>query len=207
MFRMPKMLFIAFAFGTTMATVFSPVYASTKTTHHQQNKDVSSHRPYVIQPGDTLWKIAQDFHTSVSQLENANPHVDATNLIPGHTLVIPTGHTTHYIAANKYKTASFTYRREISVTATSYTASQGTRDYSGNVLKFGTIAVDPKVIPLGSTVLVEGMSFPGFPSSFIAHATDEGTAIKGDKIDIYLPVSESAAMNFGLQHLKVFILK
>lgn len=51
-----------------------------------------------------------------------------------------------------------------------------------------TIAVDPKVIPLGSKVHIEGFG------DYIAE--DTGGAIKGYKIDIYFPDHQSA-LNFG----------
>lgn len=46
-------------------------------------------RQYVVQPGDTLYKIARSFGVSVSQLQAANPGVVATQLPIGQVLVIP----------------------------------------------------------------------------------------------------------------------
>lgn len=51
-----------------------------------------------------------------------------------------------------------------------------------------TIAVDPKVIPLGWWVYIEGIGF--------RRAEDTGSAIKGNKIDIYFE-SEEHALKFG----------
>lgn len=69
---------------------------------------------------------------------------------------------------------------------------------SGEVLKAGTsIAVDPEVIPYGSTVLINGQAY-------IAH--DCGGAIKGNRIDVYHD-SHKEAWNFGLQHADVYLLK
>ncbi|MBN1991158.1 MAG: LysM peptidoglycan-binding domain-containing protein [Anaerolineae bacterium] len=48
-------------------------------------------RYYVIQPGDTLWRLAQRFHTTVPELAEAN-HLENPNLIiVGRRLIIPTG--------------------------------------------------------------------------------------------------------------------
>ncbi|PGY07734.1 3D domain-containing protein, partial [Bacillus sp. AFS031507] len=59
------------------------------------------------------------------------------------------------------------------------------------------IAVDPSVIPLGSKVYVEGYGE--------ATAADTGGAIKGNRIDVFIP-AEQDAINFGVKQLKVTIL-
>lgn len=46
-------------------------------------------RTYVIQPGDTFWKLSQRFHVSVNAIIRANPGVDPNNLQVGTTIVIP----------------------------------------------------------------------------------------------------------------------
>lgn len=46
------------------------------------------------------------------------------------------------------------------------------------------VAVDPKVIPLGSKVYVQGLN--GTPDYGYALAADKGGAIKGNKIDLYV---------------------
>lgn len=57
-----------------------------------------------------------------------------------------------------------------------------------------TIAVDPNVIPLGSTVVVNGVSYV---------AEDTGSAIKGRIIDIYHR-NHSEALSFGRQSVEVY---
>ncbi|WP_255294140.1 cell wall-binding protein EntB [Bacillus toyonensis] len=100
-------------------------------------------------------------------------------------------------------------KRELTVVATAYTADpseDGT--YGGRVLtamghdltanpNMRIIAVDPKVIPLGSKVWVEGYGE--------AIAGDTGSAIKGNRIDVLMG-SKSKAMNWGRQTVKVKIL-
>lgn len=51
-----------------------------------------------------------------------------------------------------------------------------------------TIAVDPKVIPMGWWVYIEGLGF--------RRAEDKGSAVKGNKIDVYFD-SEDYAKRFG----------
>lgn len=62
-----------------------------------------------------------------------------------------------------------------------------------------TIAVDPRVIPLGSKVYIEGVG--------VRIAQDTGSAIKGNIIDIYHN-SHKEALNFGRKRgLKVTIIE
>lgn len=60
-----------------------------------------------------------------------------------------------------------------------------------------TVAVDPRVIPLGSKIMVNGKVYK---------AEDTGGAIKGKKLDIYMP-SESACRNWGVRNCTVYLLK
>lgn len=63
--------------------------------------------------------------------------------------------------------------------------------YSGTrVMEGRTVAVDPKVVPMGWWVYIEGVGF--------RRAEDIGSAIKGNKIDVYFE-SESYAKKFGLK--------
>ncbi|MFB6366005.1 stalk domain-containing protein [Paenibacillus elgii] len=105
------------------------------------------------------------------------------------------------------------YSKMIEVNATAYTASPaenggyGPVDYMGNPLRLGTIAVDPSVIPLGSKVLIKGYSYMGLPANGLyATATDTGGAIKGNRIDIFLPESRAQAKLFGMQNVQVYVL-
>jgi uncharacterized protein YabE (DUF348 family) len=60
------------------------------------------------------------------------------------------------------------------------------------------IAVDPRVIPLGTKVYVEGYGY--------AVAADTGSAIKGNKIDVFFP-TKSQAYRWGNRTVKIKILK
>ena len=94
--------------------------------------------------------------------------------------------------------------KEMTVTATAYTAyctgCSGTTatgiDLRANPNQ-RVIAVDPRVIPLGSKVWVEGYGE--------AIAGDTGGAIKGHKIDVFIPTKESA-MAWGVKTVKIKIL-
>lgn len=60
-----------------------------------------------------------------------------------------------------------------------------------------TIAVDPKVIKLGSRVVIDGKEYV---------AEDTGGAIKGNKIDIYF-ANHAEAMKFGVRSKEVYLAK
>lgn len=92
---------------------------------------------------------------------------------------------------------TFTFKKSFTVTATAYT-HDGSRTKSGKWPKVGMIAVDPKVIPLGTYLYVEGYGF--------ATAEDTGGAIKGNKIDIFLN-SERECRNWGRRSTTVYIIK
>jgi 3D (Asp-Asp-Asp) domain-containing protein len=104
----------------------------------------------------------------------------------------------------KLASSTSTSTKEITVKATAYTAScEGCSGITktGITIKDNpnkkVIAVDPSVIPLGSRVYVEGFGE--------AIAADTGGAIKGNRIDIFIP-SKQDAIDFGVKKLKVTIL-
>ena len=73
---------------------------------------------------------------------------------------------------------------------------------SGAVAKEGeTIAVDPKVIPYGTTVIIE---INGTQHKYIAQ--DCGGAIKGNIIDVFFDSHEKTE-KFGVKYGKIYILK
>jgi uncharacterized protein YabE (DUF348 family) len=94
--------------------------------------------------------------------------------------------------------------REMYVTSTAYTAScngcSGTTATGINLRanpNVKVIAVDPSIIPLGTKVYVEGYGY--------AIAADTGGAIKGYKIDIFVP-SKADAYRWGVRKVKIRIL-
>lgn len=173
----------------------------------------NSSQTYTVEGNDTFWSISHSMRIPLSSLVAANPGVDPLNLYPGLTIQLPKGATTSTSKLATPSAKTLARARAISCTATAYTAAAsengwGPVDYFGNPLKVGTIAVDPNVIPLGSTVYIKGYSFAGLPQGgMIAHATDEGTAIQGNRVDIFVPTTSAIASGFGLQTVKIYILK
>lgn len=66
------------------------------------------------------------------------------------------------------------------------------------------IAVDPKVIPLGTTVYVEGLN--GVADYGYAIAADTGGAIKNNKIDLYMETHD-ATMQWGIKNVRVYVVE
>lgn len=76
----------------------------------------------------------------------------------------------------------------------------GAKTYSGTRTRWGVVAVDPKVIPIGSSLLIEGYE----ETTFIAE--DVGGGIKGESLDIWLPDSKDAR-TYGTQYRRVTIVR
>lgn len=85
--------------------------------------------------------------------------------------------------------------RQMRVVATAY-AGDGITS-TGTVPRWGTIAVDPSVIPYGSKVYI-----PQFGMTF--RAEDCGGAIKGNRIDIFMG-SESQAYSWGRKPIDIYV--
>ncbi len=96
------------------------------------------------------------------------------------------------------------FKRSLEVTATAYcpcakccgSSAKGTTA-TGVPAARGVIAVDPRVIPLGSRVYVDGYGY--------AVAADVGSSIKGNKIDVCFDTHEEA-LAWGYKRTKVYIL-
>lgn len=70
--------------------------------------------------------------------------------------------------------------------------------YTGKKAGYGVVAVDPKVIRLGTQLYIEGYGK--------AEAADIGGAIKGNKIDLCYETYQEA-LRFGRKKIKVYILE
>lgn len=92
------------------------------------------------------------------------------------------------------------YSRVLTMQASAYSAQDpGNGNYTatGSRLKKGIVSVDPKLIPLGTKLYIEGYGY--------AVADDVGGAIKGHRIDLAYD-SRSEALQFGRQTVKVYVL-
>ena len=179
---------------------------------------------HIVIEGDTLFDIAKDNGISVDQLKKAN-NISGDLIVPGDELVlegtkVAAAHTTAQPASAPAKEAApapaqtvakasapaptSSEVKQMTVTATAYTAfCEG----CSGVTKTGidlrsnpdqkVIAVDPSVIPLGSRVWVEGYGE--------AIAGDTGSAIKGNKIDVFV-ADKQDALSWGRKTVTIKIL-
>lgn len=115
---------------------------------------------------------------------------------------------------NRSEKGTLEYSSVITCSASAYDLSYescgknpGDRGYgitaSGMKAQRGVIAVDPRVIPLGTRLYVESMD--SYPDYGYAIAGDTGGAIKGNRVDLFMD-SYSEAMRFGRRQVKVYIL-
>jgi 3D (Asp-Asp-Asp) domain-containing protein len=87
-------------------------------------------------------------------------------------------------------------KKTFTVEATAYTYT-GNPTATGVYPREGLIAVDPRVIPLGTQVYVEGYGY--------AVAADTGGAIKGNIIDVFFP-SLQRCLDWGRRPVKIYLL-
>ncbi len=102
-----------------------------------------------------------------------------------------------YINKTSSSSSSLNVARKLTVKAYAYTGGGYTA--TGTKAKYGTLAVDPKVIPYGTKVYIKELDK-------VFTAEDCGGGIKGNKVDIYMN-SEYACRNWGVRTITLQILK
>lgn len=134
---------------------------------------------YQVNSGDTLYKIASVFGTTVASLMAENNITDPRLLSIGQKLQIPSTESVLPLPNGQQKVI----KQVLSSTLTAYTAGKESTGkgpssaaygitYSGSKAEEGrTIAVDPTVIPIGSMVFIDGIG--------IRTAEDTGSAVRG----------------------------
>lgn len=161
---------------------------------------------YKVASGDTLYQIARDFNISVASLMAENDLLNPKALSVGQQLTIPAAEAVVPLPDGNRQVI----RQVLSSTLTAYTAgaeSTGKTSshsaygitYSGSKAEEGrTIAVDPAVIPIGSTVFIDGIG--------IRKAEDTGSAVRGARIDVFMNDLDQA-IHFGVKrNVKVYVL-
>ncbi|WP_110927870.1 3D domain-containing protein [Bacillus massiliglaciei] len=210
-------------------------HLSSDTIRTGEQIQISKEKTYIIKSGDTLGKIAGKYGVSVNDLKSWNglssdlihegnqlviqPAADkvqgATDQVKETAAAQPVSSpqpeeqsqpekTEAPAAETPVKPSESKVQKEITVSATAYTAScDGCSGVTATGLDLKAnsgqkvIAVDPSVIPLGSKVEVEGYG--------TAIAGDTGSAIKGNRIDVFVP-NKQDAVNWGVKTVKVKVL-
>jgi len=159
---------------------------------------------YKVNAGDSLWKISRSQHVSIADIKKWNK-LTSDNIKPNQILQINPKTSGTAGKTTSAKNTSLKAYKVIKVKASAYTANckgcSGKSATGINLKKnpnLKIISVDPRVIPLGSKVYVEGYGY--------AVAADTGGAIKGNRIDILMP-SEYKANQWGIRTVTVKIYK
>lgn len=159
---------------------------------------------YTIRSGDTLIQIARQFQTDVDTLVALNNVVDPKGLQIGAQLTIPKQ------IKQQELPALMSIDKILDFNLTAYTSGPESTGKAPGQPGFGvtatgtqategrTIAVDPRVIPYGTKVYIEGVG--------IRVAEDTGGAIKTNRIDVYMEDLQQA-LEFGVKkNVRVYIL-
>ena len=160
---------------------------------------------HTVKKGDTLYKISRQYNVSVSTIKSINGL--KSDLIKPNQKIKLTGVKATKATAKKTTPSRLNDKvvKEFMVSTSAYTANcrgcSGITSTGINLKKnpnLKVIAVDPRVIKLGTKVYVEGYGY--------AIAGDTGSAIKGKKIDLFMP-NHTSALKWGRKTVKIKILK
>ena len=169
--------------------------------------NMTSAATHTIKTGEELDEIADRYDTSVYTLLELNSLQDEEEAVVGFVLKLPDYIQNKPAAKEEKKETLDDYEvvKTMTVEASAFTAyckgCSGNTAYGIDLKKnpdIKLIAVDPKVIPLGTKVWVEGYG--------IAIAGDTGGSIKGEKIDIFVK-TKKIAYNWGRKKVEIKILK
>lgn len=140
--------------------------------------------------------LRDEFHYEVERLSGIKSIGD---IYPGQHLILPQ----KMLKANSLPTvrqrelASRSEGGTLVLEATGYTHT-GNQTFTETWPKTGTIAVDPKVIPLGTKLYIDGYG--------LGVAEDTGRLIKGRIIDLFFN-TEREATNWGRRKVRVRVVE
>ena len=162
---------------------------------------------HTVKTGETLEEISDKYETTKDTILELNDLEKEEQAQTGFVLKLPSAikNKVAVQVEKKDELDDYEVTKTFKVSASAYTAyCKGCSGYSKtgiNLRKDSSlkvISVDPKVIPLGTKVWVEGYG--------IAVAGDTGGSIKGKKIDI-LVANNKTAYNWGRRTVTVKLLK
>lgn len=100
----------------------------------------------------------------------------------------------------------YTYNKTMKVKATAYTHTDAGCDKitaTGTTVHWGTVAVDPKLIPYGTKMFI--VSNDGKFVYGLSAAEDCGGSIKGNRVDLYMPTTKQC-FSFGVRNCTIYFL-
>lgn len=167
-----------------------------------------------------LTNVIQKGKEGLKEVETLKKYVNGKlvkeDIIAENTISEPTNNIVEKGSKDRIVTSrgDTSYRKAVVMSATAYDLSfescgkrPGDKYYgitaSGTKARPGVVAVDPRVIPLGTKLYIE--SLDGSSDYGFAVAEDTGGAIKGNKIDLFFH-SSTDVKNFGRRNVKVYIL-
>ncbi|MDO7862822.1 3D domain-containing protein [Brochothrix thermosphacta] len=160
-----------------------------------------------VKSGDTLSLIAKRHNVNASELQKKNKIKNANTIRVGQVLTLPAKKSAAKKTTAKKKAVKKAPAKKVlktvRVSSSAYSRAQrGMSNYTATGIdlrkKSKVIAVDPKVIKLGSKVYV-----PGYGEAI---AGDTGGAIRGKKIDVHMN-SVNACYNWGRRTVNVKVYK
>ena len=181
-------------------TIYTPVYDRPKGEIEVTRAGVDGTREVVYEvvyaDGELVSRQAVDESSNTSVPELANRGTLVTQVQPGDTVSSVKYETdgSGYLLMKSGDSLHFT--GTMSVTCTAYTAGVGRVDEvtaTGTVVRVGTVAVDKRVIPLGTKMYVVGAS--GYDYGV---AVAEDTGVRGAAVDLYMNTREEC-LSFGRQ--------
>lgn len=114
-------------------------------------------------------------------------------LIGDGFIVLPTGEVLTYLRKDQFVATAYTH----------FDAGCDETTANGAQVKWGVVAVDPKVIPYGTRMFI--VSNDGAYIYGLSTAEDCGGAIQNKRLDLYMPTLEQA-YKFGIRNCTVYFL-
>lgn len=108
----------------------------------------------------------------------------------------------HLLDLGNGEPSDYIFKLDVELTAYTYVEEGGLVTYTGDDTRVGYVAVDRHVIPMHSYLYI--VTDSGFVYGY-CHAKDTGGAIRGNKIDLFLPSLKDTNM-FGRQKGTAYII-
>lgn len=136
------------------------------------------------QTWQVVYRDGKEVSRQLVAREVLTPPVDRLIMVGSGMVVSRGGENIRYSDVRQMVASGYTYT--------------GHNTASGVPPHYGVMAVDTSVVPFGTKVFVEGYGY--------AVARDRGSAIRGNRIDLFFE-SQSEAMNWGLRTVNVYFFE